>query len=75
MTPAERRNPVLQLRAVAELRDLDPETRAILVGLLLEIRAAGRANAERCWRRNKGPMAAYWKAVGVYAGHIARAIR
>lgn len=27
------------------------------------------------WGRHKAPMALYWKVVGVYAGHIARALR
>ena len=30
--------------------------------------------AQKSWRTHKAPMALYWKAVSVYARHIARAI-
>jgi len=69
------RNPVLGLPAVAELRVLPDESRAAVRALLLDIRSDARERAERAWRKNKGPMAAYWKAVAVYAGHTARALR
>lgn len=69
------RNPVLSLPGVDELRALPPECRDPLRHALRSIRADARAKAQDSWRRNKGPMAAYWKAVGVYAGHIERAIR
>lgn len=69
------RNPVLKLQAIAKLQQLDEPTRALLSELLFEIQGGARVTAEKCWRMHKAPMAAYWKAVGVYAGHIARAIR
>lgn len=71
---AEVRNPVLTLPAVARLRALDPETRRALQDLLLELQQDARQRAEASWRSRKPPLAAYWAACGVYAGHIARSI-
>lgn len=31
--------------------------------------------ARECWRKHKAPMAAYWKAVAVYANHASRLFR
>lgn len=72
---AERANPLLALPALARLRALDAETREALRGLLLDLRADARSRAEKSWRTRKAPMAAYWAAVSVYAGHLARALR
>lgn len=71
----EVRNPVLGLPSMAAVQALEPECRRALAGVLAEIRREARAKAELSWRTNKAPMAAYWKAVSVYAGHIARATR
>lgn len=71
----DERNPVLALPAVAAAVELPPESRAALAAILLDIRRDAHGRAERSWRQRKGPMAAYWRAVAVYAGHIARAIR
>lgn len=72
---ADTRNPLLALPAMAQLQALPAEQRAALAGLLRELGADAHARAERAWRQRKGPMAAYWRAVGVYAGHTARALR
>jgi hypothetical protein len=72
---ADVRNPVLGLPSAAQLSALPPEARKVLRALLLDIRADSAKRAQECWRRHKAPMAAYWKAVSVYAGHIARAAR
>ena len=71
---AEVRNPVLALPSIRHLQALDPETRALLRALLLDLRADARARADKCWRTRKPPLAAYWAAVAVYAGHVARAL-
>lgn len=71
---AEVRNPVLSLPSIQALQQLDPHTRALLRSLLLEMRADARVRADKCWRTRKPPLAAYWAAVSVYAGHIARAL-
>lgn len=53
---------------------LPPPARAALRAALLDLRADALRRAEAQWRRHKAPMALYWKVVGVYAGHLARAI-
>lgn len=69
------RNPVLALPSAKKLTELSPEARTLLACLLKEINATARMRAQESWRKNKGPMAVYWKAVGAYAGHIYRALR
>lgn len=68
----EIRNPVLALPAVANLRALPVESRKALTAILRDIASDARLRAEKSWRSHKAPMAVYWKAVAVYAGHIAR---
>ena len=68
-------NPVLALNAAARLADLPPEARSALEEVLREIGAEADVLAEKSWKRRKGPIAAYWRAVGVYARHTARALR
>lgn len=69
------RNPLLALPAAQKLRELPPESRKALEAVLRELAADSRVKAEKCWRTHKAPMAAYWKAVAVYAGHTARAVK
>ena len=68
----EVRNPVLALPAARRLVELDPAARAALRAVLLDLKLDARERAGECWRKHKAPMAAYWKAVSVYAGHLAR---
>jgi len=70
-----RRNPVLGLPACGDLARLSPEARTALRRVMLDLSADARRRAEKSWRSHKGPMAAYWKAVAVYARHIAVALR
>lgn len=72
-TLSEVRNPVLALPSVERLRSLDPECRVALRAVLLDVAADADAKAETSWKKRKGPMAAYWRAVSTYAKHIARA--
>ncbi len=67
-------NPLLQLAAVEQLQALPMSQRAPLAALLRELRADADARAEVAWRRHKGPMAAYWRAVATYARHTAHVI-
>lgn len=69
------RNPLLGLPAMAQLQTLPPAQRQALRALLRELAADARARAQKAWRTNKAPMAAYWKTVAVYATHTARALR
>lgn len=69
------RNPLLALPAFHRLRGFSPEQREALRTVLRALAADARARAEKCWRKHKAPMAAYWKAVAVYAAHAARGLR
>lgn len=71
----EVRNPLLSLPAAERIRSLPPETRQALAALLHELSLYARERAQRCWRQGKAPMAVYWKAVSVYAGHLYRVTR
>lgn len=64
-------NPLMQLPAAKKLMALPPEQRAPMEALLRELRADADREAENAWKRRKGPMAAYWRAVSTYARHIA----
>lgn len=75
LTHAERANPILQLPAMHRLRALDPDVQACLRDLLLDLQCDARVRAKASWDAHKPPMAAYWAAVGVYSGHIARLLR
>lgn len=67
-------NPIFALPGIREtLGGLAPGARAALRGVLVGIQVDAAARAAESWRKHKAPMACYWKAVGVYAGHIARA--
>jgi hypothetical protein len=72
---ADVRNPLTALPAAQRLSGLPPEAQIALKALLLEIRNDCRVRAEECWRKHKAPMAAYWKAAGVYANHTQRLLR
>lgn len=71
----EVRNPVLELPSVQLLLSRPAEDREAMAALLGDLATDARERAQASWRKNKGPMAAYWKAVGAYATHIRRAIR
>lgn len=66
------RNPLLGLPGAKEIASLPAESRAAIRLLLEGIASDARQRAEKCWRTHKAPMAAYWKAVAVYAGHARR---
>jgi hypothetical protein len=66
------RNPLLTLPAVAQLQALPVESQAALRAVLKDMSADARARADKCWKTHKAPMAAYWKALAVYANHTSR---
>jgi hypothetical protein len=72
---AEVRNPLVALPAAKKLAALPPEARETLAAVLLELRDDCRERAEKAWRSHKAPMAAYWKAVAVYANHTRRIVK
>lgn len=71
----EVRNPVLALPAIHRLQALPEGQRTALAALLADLATDAHQRADKAWAQRKGPMAAYWRAVGVYARHTARAIR
>ena len=71
---ADVRNPILALPAATGLAALPHAAREALRSVLTAIAADASGRAQKAWRTHKAPMALYWKAVSVYARHIARAI-
>ncbi|MGV0878032.1 hypothetical protein V6767_12875 [Martelella sp. FLE1502] len=71
----EIRNPVLALPAMRELAELPIDDREAIARLMDDLAKDARQRAQKSWLQNKGPMAAYWKAVGAYAAHIRAALR
>jgi hypothetical protein len=67
-------NPLLKLPAGRALLALPAEQRAPLEAVLRDLRSQADAEAEKSWRKRKGPMAAYWRAVATYARHTAHAL-
>jgi len=65
----------LRLRAAQRIGNLPEPMRAELALLLKELALDARDHAEASWRKHKAPMAAYWKAVSVYAMHLSRIVR
>ena len=68
-------NPLLKLPAGRALLALPDDQRAAIEAVMRDLRAEADHEAEVAWRRRKGPMAAYWRAVSTYARHIAHACR
>jgi hypothetical protein len=66
----ETRNPLLRLPAAQRLAELPGDSRGALRELLLQLGREANEKAALCWRTHKAPMAAYWKAVAVYARHL-----
>jgi hypothetical protein len=68
------RNPLLSLPAGQALLQLPAADRRRIEAVMRELRHQANAEAERAWKRRKGPMAAYWRAVATYARHLAHAL-
>jgi hypothetical protein len=64
----------LKLEWKARFDLLPCDSREALRDALMSLRADALKRADYSWRKHKAPMALYWKVVGVYAGHLARAI-
>jgi len=54
---------------------LPADSREALRDALLDLRKESLKKAEHSWKNHKGPMALYWKVVGVYSGHLARSLK
>lgn len=67
-------NPLLKLPAGRALLALPAEDRRRIEAVMRALRDQANTEAETSWRRRKGPMAAYWRAVATYARHLAHAL-
>ncbi|WP_074872452.1 hypothetical protein [Lysobacter enzymogenes] len=67
-------NPLLSLPAAQALLSLPAEDRARIEAVMRELRDQANQEAEKAWKKRKGPMAAYWRAVATYARHVAHAL-
>jgi hypothetical protein len=67
-------NPLLKLPAGQALLALPPSERRAIEAVMRDLRHQANKEAETAWKRRKGPMAAYWRAVATYARHIAHAV-
>jgi len=67
-------NPLLKLPAGQALLALPAEDRKRIELVMRELRDQANTEAETAWKRRKGPMAAYWRAVATYARHLAHAL-
>lgn len=74
-TKAEVRNPLLSLPSAKRIATLPAKHREALADILKELAQDAAVRAEQSWKKSKGPMAAYWKAVSVYAKHTRRLCR
>ena len=68
-------NPLLKLPAGQALLALPDDQRSAIEAVMRDLRSQADREAEIAWRRRKGPMAAYWRAVATYARHIAHACK
>lgn len=67
-------NPLLRLPAGKAILAMPAEDRRRIEAVMRDLRDQANAEAENAWRRRKGPMAAYWRAVATYARHMAHAM-
>ena len=67
-------NPLLDLPAGRALTSLPAEDRRRIERVMRDLRDQANIEAEKAWRKRKGPMAAYWRAVATYARHTAHAL-
>jgi len=56
-------------------KPLDADQRQALMRMLRGLRATAIAKGVESQRKNKWMMLAYWRVVGVYAGHFARLVK
>lgn len=67
-------NPLLKLPAGKALLALPKADRERIKAVMRDLRDQANTEAENAWKRRKGPMAAYWRAVSTYARHVAHAL-
>ena len=65
----------LKEKWLVRFNTLPPDSKLQLKYALQDLHEDALKRAEYCWKKHKAPMALYWKVVGVYAGHLQRAIK
>jgi hypothetical protein len=65
----------LTRQITASFEKVPNEARQALSKALTAVRHHATSLAEHQWKNHKAPMAAYWRVVGVWCGHFARAIK
>jgi hypothetical protein len=68
-------NPLFGLPAAKGITALPQEARGLSSALLEDLARDASGRAEAAWKRNKEPMALYWKTASVYARHLAHVLR
>ena len=68
------KNPLLDLPAGKDLLALPAADRQRIAAVMRELRGQANTEAEKAWKRRKGPMASYWRACSTYARHFAHAL-
>jgi hypothetical protein len=68
-------NPLCGLPVARRIAAAPPALKELWRDLMLELRSQAAEKGREAWGRHKYMMAAYWKVVGVYAGHAARLAR
>ena len=67
-------NPLLNLPSGKALLALPEEDKKRIAAVFRDLRNEANEEAEKAWKRRKGPMAAFWRAVSTYARHTAHAL-
>ena len=67
-------NPLLKLPAGRALLALPEADRQRIEAVMRELRDQANREADTAWKRRKGPMAVYWRAVATYARQTAHAL-
>lgn len=73
---ASTRNPLILVPEVlAFVAALTPEQKALFRSALWALAGVFRARGNESWKKNKAPMAVYWKGFSVYFRHLSRLMR
>lgn len=67
-------NPLLDLPAGRALQDLPESDRKRIEEIMRALHKQANEGAEKAWRKRKGPLAAYWRAVATYTRDTAHAL-
>ena len=66
------RNPLLKLKSAAALRDLPWAARAAIRAVMVGVRAESQRRADAGWCVRRVHIAARWKCLAIYSGHVVK---